>query len=45
MTEITPQGFKWKHHGAKTPVASTSHASWTAKGIPEPTLQKKSEKN
>ena len=34
VTEITPQGFKWKHHGAKNPNAGMQSANWTAKGVP-----------
>jgi hypothetical protein len=41
VTEITPDGFKWKHHGAKNPNALMSSASWTAKGVPNPTIKAK----
>ena len=34
VTEITPQGFKWKHPGTKQANANMFRANWTAKGVP-----------
>jgi hypothetical protein len=41
VTDITPQGFKWKHPGVKTANnASTQNTQWTAKGVLVPQGQK-----
>jgi hypothetical protein len=33
VTEITPQGFKWKHHGNKNPNSGMLSATWTVRGV------------
>lgn len=45
VTEITPQGFKWAHPGAKSPAtSSTTTTSWSARGVPDLTPGKGTEK-
>ncbi len=38
VTEITPQGFKWKHPAGKSTGLFT--ARWSARGVPDPTIGK-----
>jgi hypothetical protein len=37
VTDITRQGFRWKHPGTKTANSVTRLTDWTAKGVLDPT--------